>query len=303
MKRARPLPPPLVGTVFTTRDAGALGVSAKRLRAGDIHSGVWGIRAAAPPTTFAEAATLLLARMPPHSFVSHASAARLLGIPIPPRLLRDELDVSVAAPDRAPHAAGVLGHRLTLAAGDVAVFDGLRVTTPERTWFDLGSALAVEDLVAAGDRIIALRNPLASKEALTAQLAAHAGERGSRRLATALALLSGRAESPQESRLRALLMLGGLPEPSVNPVLRDVSGAFLARADLVIREYHLVIEYQGDYHRDREQWRADLTRRSKLEAAGWTVLELASDDLRNPADLIARIRAIARRRELPSSAP
>ena len=302
MTRPRPLPPTLTGSVFTTRDATALGVSPNRLRSSDLHSRVWGVRAETAPTTLRDRVQLVLTRMPPLAFVSHTTAARLHGIPLPPWLEQDYVDVSVPAPDRAPHAQGLRGHRLTLGDGDLVTADGMRITSPARTWFDLGTILRVEDLVAAGDRLLDQRAPLATVEELGTKVAEHRGERGTRRLTTALPLLSAGAESPQESRLRALLVLGGLPEPAVNPVLRDAKGAFLARADLVFREYGLVIEYQGDYHRDQHQWRADITRRSKLEAAGWTVLEVASDDLRNSAELIARIRATARRRELPSSA-
>jgi very-short-patch-repair endonuclease len=40
-----------------------------------------------------------------------------------------------------------------------------------------------------------------------------------------------------------------------------------------------VLEYQGGHHQDPEQWRKDVTRRAALEADGWTVLEIAADDV------------------------
>ena len=34
-----------------------------------------------------------------------------------------------------------------------------------------------------------------------------------------------------------------------------------------------------------------MTRRSLLEAAGWTVVELNADDMRDTSDVVARVRA------------
>ena len=53
---------------------------------------------------------------------------------------------------------------------------------------------------------------------------------GARRAQAAAALADGRAESPQESRLRVTLVLGGLtPEPQYE--LFDGTGRFIARVD------------------------------------------------------------------------
>jgi very-short-patch-repair endonuclease len=87
-------------------------------------------------------------------------------------------------------------------------------------------------------------------------------------------------------------MLAGMDELTVNEDIYDRHGRFLARADLVVRGARLIIEYQGDHHRDPVQYRKDLTRRSKLEAEAWTVVELGARDLDDPVELVARLRAI-----------
>jgi very-short-patch-repair endonuclease len=51
------------------------------------------------------------------------------------------------------------------------------------------------------------------------------------------------------------------------------------RADIAFPAQRLVLEYQGGHHQDTEQWRKDVTRRAALEADGWTVLEIAADDV------------------------
>lgn len=61
------------------------------------------------------------------------------------------------------------------------------------------------------------------------------------------------------------------------------------RADLAIPERGILIEYQGDYHRDPQQFRADMTRTSKLEAEGWYVMQLNANDLSHPHELIERV--------------
>jgi len=68
------------------------------------------------------------------------------------------------------------------------------------------------------------------------------------------------------------------------------------RPDFVFPKEKVAIEYQGDYHRTRAQWRADMTRRSRLEAQGCIVIEVNADDLRDPAELTQRILAILARR-------
>ena len=256
------------------------------------------MRSAVEVSTTAQRVAMLMKRMPAGAFASHLTAAVLQGIPIPPIAAGGELpdDISMPSPERAPHAAGIRGHRLTLLPGDVTTTGGIRMTTPVRTWFDLGAILRVEDLVAIGDHLISATGAGVTRDDLSQALADHPGERGVRRLALAAQMLSSRSESPQESRLRALMMMGGLPEPRVNHDIVDGYGRFVARADLVIEEYRLVIEYQGDYHRDQQQWRRDVSRRSRIEAERWTVVEVVADDLRDPDELIARFRKLGRRR-------
>jgi hypothetical protein len=63
------------------------------------------------------------------------------------------------------------------------------------------------------------------------------------------ALLRPGAESRPETLLRLLLGRAGLPEPEVNVDIRDDSGRFLGRADLVYPPWRTIVEYDGDQHR------------------------------------------------------
>ncbi|CAN5288929.1 hypothetical protein BH11ACT3_BH11ACT3_15600 [soil metagenome] len=93
-----------------------------------------------------------------------------------------------------------------------------------------------------------------------------------------------------------ILQIGGLPMPDINHVVVRTETGTSIRTDFSYRELKFAIEYQGDYHRTREQWRKDMTRRAHLEDRGWYVLELNADDLRDPAELCRRVLGILARR-------
>ena len=67
---------------------------------------------------------------------------------------------------------------------------------------------------------------------------------------------------------------------------------FRYRADLAFPWPKVLIEYHSDYHSDPDNFRADMTRRARLEADGWFVMLINVNDLRDPDELIARIRTV-----------
>ena len=286
------LPPEFDGRQFTTARALAAGVSPRRLRAADLDASVAGTRGPPGITSSHEGRVRLFAlRLSRDVVFSHSTAARLLGIPVPLALERTlDVHATVAPPSRAPHARGLLGHRRRFLTGDIAAVRGLSVTSAARTWIDLASELPLGALVAAGDFIINWRLPLASITELRSRLDHEGAARGVGLLKKALPLLSDRAESPPESELRVILALGGLPAPRINHVLVDSESGEQVRPDFVFREQRVILEYQGDYHRTRAQWRKDMTRRTRLEVDGWYVMELNADDLKDPIELVERVR-------------
>ena len=146
------------------------------------------------------------------------------------------------------------------------------------------------DLVAAGDRLLAGRPGM--RVDVRNQLSLRPGGRGTAVAERAVVLLDGRAESPQESRLRVLMHLAGLPDPVAQHEVRDRCGRLVARLDLAYPSARLAVEYDGDHHRDRGQWRQDLVRRERLEAQGWRVVVVVGADLLgDPASVVARVRA------------
>ncbi|WP_427135490.1 hypothetical protein [Pseudarthrobacter sp. S9] len=97
------------------------------------------------------------------------------------------------------------------------MLDGVRVTSPERTWLDLAAALALDDLVAAGDALVSEHGPEvpAPREATSSICALnrivpdHGGARNIRRAREALGLIRVGADSPPETHLRLALVRPG----------------------------------------------------------------------------------------------
>ena len=101
-----------------------------------------------------------------------------------------------------------------------------------------------------------------------------------------------------ETRLRLELLNTRMPAPSVQTDLFDAAGQFLGRADLYYPDRRLVIEYDGENHRDRLV--ADLRRQNALVNAGYHVLRFTAADLRMPGLVAAQVRQA--RRQIPKHA-
>lgn len=319
MTARNPLPRALGQGPFTVTDAMSLGVTRDRLAATDLMKPFAGIRmpARAPvsrPQTVTDWMTAFSRhqdenrflcdayrlRMPDSAFYCGPTAALLQGIPLPYWLSADRrLHIGLPADCRAVQVVGAIGHSYRIDRAQVTNCDAGRLTTPERTWCDLGRMLRLPDLVAAGDYLIHHDNPLTSIGRLALAVAAIKGQRGVKNLRVALTLLNDKAESPKESILRVELVLAGLPEPEVNVDVFDAFGRFIARADLLYRQYGLILEYEGLQHLlDPNQWQHDIERIRKLEDAGWRVIRVTQADLKDLRGLIVRINTHIRTRVL-----
>lgn len=288
----RALPESLVESIFTTSDALGTGVNPNRLRRRDLDARVRGVRGSSATSSDLESlCELWAARLPPNAFFSHSTAARLHGVPLPRRLEASEsIHVSVEADARAPHAIGLIGHSRFVVAGDVVILGRLRVSSAERVICELANMLDLAELVAAVDYLIHRRRRSTRVGAIVERLEVGDPLTRSRRLRRAIELSDDRAESAPESHLRVLCSLNGLGRPESNWNIVDTVSGRDFRLDLAWPDHLFAIEYHGDYHRARDQWRRDLTRKSNLEALGWRILELTADDLRDEAALTARIR-------------
>lgn len=222
-------------------------------------------------------------RLPSRAAFSGATAAWLLGLDLSPC---DPIEATVARGVPVRARSGVRLRRAALPENDVVAQDGFRVTGPMRTVRDLASRKEAIESVVALD--MALRAGLVSEATVAEHIEANRGAWGIKRMRRALSLADRRAESAMESRLRVELVMGGLPTPEVQVDLHDRFGRFIGRADLYYPSARLVIEFDGQNHRDRLV--ADLRRQNALVQAGFQILRFTAADVRKKGSVTLQVR-------------
>ena len=213
----------------------------------------------------------------PGTVLSHASAAALWGIR--PVVGSIQTVTRVGARGR-EHPAGLLvSYSLTLA-GAITEYDGIPVTTVERTIIDLWPHLPPR----ARSRMLreAFRLALTNGPTMLAAIRRHRGRRGVATLrveAEALgALALDRCKSDPEAWAVALIADAGRAMPLVNEVIAG------KEADLCWPEHALIIELDGpQFHRLRDE---DIRKQRIWEAAGYAVLRLPTPDVYEDPDVL-----------------
>jgi very-short-patch-repair endonuclease len=198
-----------------------------------------------------------------------------------------DLPAELSRRDRhSPH--GIVIHTYDISADELCTVDGMRVTTPARTAFDIGRTMPLGSSVGHLDALArAARFTTADVLAIAAS---RPGSRGGRRLREALAHMDGGAESPQESRLRLVLVRAGLPKPETQIEFRDRHGRVRVRVDMGWREWKVAVEYDGAQHwTDRRQRSWDIDRLALLEASGWVVIRVSAELLDRPDVVVQRV--------------
>ena len=289
MQPRSPLPEPLAHGPFSRAQALRYGVTDGRLRGKDLARPFHGVRSPARAQDLETLCRAFALRMPKDAFFNTTTAARLLSLPLPWRMEQEtSLHVAVPAPNRGLRVRGIVGHKVQLMGDDVRSWRGLPISSPDRVFCELSAVLDLPDLVAVGDHLIHWRLPITSASSLLSAVSRYPAQRGRGRLGQAILLLSERAESPPESRLRVILAEAGVVGFVPNHPVRIRGRRF--RIDLAFPELKVAIEYQGDYHRAPEQWRRDMSRRAILTSDGWMVIEINADDLEHAAELVALVQ-------------
>src|ERR1700733_10679878 len=194
--------------------------------------------------------------------------------------------------------SGIIVHSYALDAREIHTVSGIRTTTPERTAFDIGRSWPPNRSIPILD---ALANATDFKVPDVVALAdAKPGSRGIRGLRSVLKLVDGGAESPQESRVRLLLVNAGLPPPQTQIEFTDEFGIARIRVDMGWREWRVAVEYDGIQHwSDRYQRSWDMHRIAMLETMGWVVVRISAEMLSRPDVIIERVRSKLREAGCP----
>lgn len=168
----------------------------------------------------------------------------------------------------------------TLASTDVALVEGLRVTTPLRTACDLGRLLHRDQAFAAMDSLAGLR--CFSVDELVDATRRFAGYRGVIQLRALAPFVDPGSQSPGESILRLRWLDLGFPPPKCQvEVPAPCGGSYWI--DIGLEEQRFGAEYDGeDFHTEddaeQDQGRRDWMRR----AEGWRLVVARKADIHGP---------------------
>lgn len=236
--------------------------------------------------------------LPPGAALTGPSAASLYGVELVGP--DDPVEVLVPPSVRFGPIQGLHVRRAPLPPVDVTSVDGIAVTTPLRTTWELARAPDLAEAVVLLDALA--HHGVTTAENVRLDVARRIGElpptgagRGVRRACLAARLMDARAESPPESRLRVMLVVAGLPPPVPQHVVRH-EGRFVARVDLAWPAQKTAVEYDGAWHGAPGQLARDRRRLNALIGVGWTVLHVTAARLRqDPETLVDEVRQALRR--------
>ena len=159
MRRA-PLPFHLTTGSFSLRAADKAGISRTRTAAQDLVTVSRGIRVPTDSAAAGAAALRAYTDLDDEATLSLGSAARLWSAPLPGRLEEDwRIHLARRRGRSTPRRVNVVGHQLTLLPDEVVELDGVRLTSPARTWLDLATVLSADELVIAGDSLVCEHGP------------------------------------------------------------------------------------------------------------------------------------------------
>ncbi|GGB38195.1 hypothetical protein GCM10011492_31160 [Flexivirga endophytica] len=218
--------------------------------------------------------------------LSHQSAVTWCGGIAP-----DTPDIHLAVPHRLRcELPGIRVHRYRTAPL-LWTRRGVRVTAPAQTFTDLGATTDLVDLVVAGDSLVRRTSVTPSE---LAAFARQAHSNGVGRARQASEFVRADVDSAQESRSRMLIVLAGLPEPTVNLRFYTAEGALLRRMDMGYKAIKVAVEYDGRQHIERKaNWGADIGRREYFEGLGWRfIILIASDIWTIPGRTVRRVHDI-----------
>jgi very-short-patch-repair endonuclease len=223
-------------------------------------------------------------RLPGAAAFSGLTAAWLHGLDVP---ACDPIEVTVPSGLDMSARAGMRIRRAGLDDVDVVQVRGFPATRIVRTIAEICGRLSLTEAVVVADA--ALHGRRVTIAELVSWADSRYGRAGTRRLRRVIEFAEPSAESPMESRLRMLLVLGGLPRPKAQVSLHDRDGRFVARPDLYYEHVRLGIEYDGSVH--RSSLVEDDRRQNKLLRAGVRLLRFtAGDVLKNPTSVLAHVR-------------
>lgn len=196
--------------------------------------------------------------------ISHRSALAMHGLPV---IGRSRLPEITVPPTGRGSADGAHLHRASLPPEEIAVVDGVPVTSVARTLVDVGRSCPVHTAVAAMDA--ALHRDLTRLDEVYVVARRCWNWPSIRRAQRAMRLSDGRAESPLESVSRLVLRWLRLPDPEPQVRVLDGFGHEIGRLDFYWERFGVFGEADGRSKYDaRDVLTAEKLRQEELETTG-----------------------------------
>lgn len=274
----------------------AWGVHPRRFTSGELYEAAPGFfTPSATPAPLELAARVLQQKAVPGAVVSYASAAEMLGLPLPRHLeyaTSRTVDCSVPVSRRRRSGRGAIMHTSPENPATLHV-RGVRLSAPVPLLCELAGLLDHTRLVACCDHLIGPSSRVRPRISL-AELRAMVQDAPARyRINAVRAALEDareRVESPKETETRLLLRDAGFAEPEVNLTIRAPGTGETFRLDLSYPAQKLAIEYDGFWHStDRKRHRQDRRKDDVLHELSWNVVRASDEDLTEPGMFIGRV--------------
>jgi very-short-patch-repair endonuclease len=225
-------------------------------------------------------------RLPQTAVFSGLTAAWLYGLDV---AVGEPIEVTIPKGAGVSARSGFVVRRAAVAASEIVSLRGMRATSILRTLSDLCIRLSEIEAVVIAD--MALHAGLTSLSDLKYFCTSRSHSVGVSNLRRVASHAEPAAESPMETRLRMVIVLGGLPRPQAQVSVHDGRGRFLGRPDLYYPEHRLGLEYDGGIH--RTSLAEDNRRQNRLLAAGIRLLRFtAGDVLNDPDSVTAQVRNV-----------
>jgi hypothetical protein len=264
---------------FTTQQAARAGVSkhvlARLVREGLLRRMLRGVYVASQvaDSLLTRARSLALV-VPENAAVTDWTACWLFTGVLPPGQHRKIPEVHLF---RSPGCGRLRNHlcvsgERSLLPEDLMVVEGVTVTTPLRTAWDLGRLSPRDQAIGAVDAL--LRHGSFTREELLDGVERFRGQRGVVQLRGLAPLADPRAESPSESVLRLRwLDMPSLPPPQPQVPILAPDGTEIYRIDLGVEAIRFGVEYDGEeFHSSDADKAHDHERREWIRTRRhWTI--------------------------------
>ena len=179
--------------------------------------------------------------------------------------------------------------RLHTPDADRVVVDGLPTTTRLRTAVDIAHLLPVLEAQPLLDRMLVL--DAVRLDELTGAIAS-SRRSGSANARALMRSAADEAAAESERHARRLLQGAGVTGWTSNHSVA-VRGARSVKVDLALKRYKIALEIKGWlFHSKNDRARADDTRVTDLQLAGWLVIPVGWAELMgDPDEVVAKVRA------------